>query len=636
MCVTTKIQIVEDKVIVARDIQNTLKNFGYYVSAVSHSGEDAVKKVSETTPDLILMDVMLNGRMDGISAAETIKNNYDIPIIYLTSYSNEETMQRAQKTQPYGYILKPFEDRELNIAIQIALCKHKLEKKLKESESYYRALFNKVSDAVIVISIDKTNNGNFMHIEDVNNVAVKLLGMTRENILNTDARNILKENIAELESNFIAGKTIRGKSTIYSYDFTRRIPVEYVIEPFEFNGRYFKIYIAHDISERVKIEKEMLKIEKLESLSVLTSGIAHNYNNLLTGIVGNISLAQMQLPADNSVQKYLKIAEEVAFKAKDLTNQLMTFSMGGNSVKKIAAIGDVIVNAANFASSGANVKCVFEVAGDLKPCEIDESQINQVVTNIVLNSIQAMPEGGVINISADNVLIESEFENPCQPGEYVKVTIRDNGIGIPYENLSKIFDPYFTTKPLANGFGLAIAYSLIKKHNGVITVDSQVDSGTTICFYIPAINKLPEPVKQKNECVTTEVDLAGKRILILDDDESIRELMYDFFSQYNACVYLASDGLEVINKYSEFKRIGTPFDILILDLTIPGGMGGVDTIKALKQIDGSVKAIAASGYFADSKVLSDYKSIGFQSFIPKPCELEKLKQMVCNVISLKS
>ncbi|HDD35651.1 MAG TPA: PAS domain S-box protein, partial [Candidatus Desulfofervidus auxilii] len=389
------------------------------------------------------------------------------------------------------------------------------------------------------------------------------------------------------------------------------------------------VVVFRDITEKRKMKEELAKADKLESLSVLASGIAHDFNNILTAVLGNIALAKMAARPIDEVIKRLEKAEKACFRGRKLTQQLLTFARGGEPVKKIVSIADLVKESANLALSGSNVKIKFFIKKDLWPVEVDEGQMSQVIHNMIINAEQAMPKGGVIKIICENVIVTDRDSLPLKEGKYVRIAIQDQGVGISKEFLSKIFDPFFTTKSKGSGLGLAIAYSVIKKHKGFITVDSKLGVGTTFHIYLPAA---------KGEITTSEEDdekIKGKgKVLVMDDEEMILEITEEMLKQLGYEVVCTKNGEEAIKLYEEAKISKRPFDAVILDLTIPGGMGGEEVIKKLIHIDPQVKAIVSSGY-PTAPIIADYKKYGFCATLIKPYRMNDLAKILHNIIKKK-
>jgi len=378
-------------------------------------------------------------------------------------------------------------------------------------------------------------------------------------------------------------------------------------------------------------EEERLKIAKLESVGVLAGGIAHDFNNILTGIMGNISLARRGLESGEIAKASNRLveAEKASLRAKDLTQQLLTFSSGGTPIKITTSIIGILEDSISLALRGSDVRCELSLPDDVWPVEADEGQIGQVISNLVLNADQAMPEGGTLNIGVRNTIIGKRTTLPLARGNYVQITIEDHGVGIPEEHLLRIFDPYFTTKQKGSGLGLSTVHSIIKKHGGHITIESKLGVGTTLQVYLPASM---EPIPAVEE-VAAEACVAGAgRVLVMDDEEVVRDLLRSELTGIGYEVELASVGAETIKKYANAKETGQPFAAVILDLTVPGGMGGKETIKKLLEIDPDVKAIVSSGYSTDP-IMTDFVKYGFKGVVVKPYRTSELEQVLHKVIT---
>jgi len=370
---------------------------------------------------------------------------------------------------------------------------------------------------------------------------------------------------------------------------------------------------------RKKTEEESLKVRKLESLGILAGGIAHDFNNLLTVVLGNISIAFSSTSIGEDVLECLRAAEKAALRAKGLTHQLLTFSKGGAPVKNTASISDLVRESASFTQSGSNVKCEYHFPDDLWPVDVDEGQISQVVNNLLINADQAMPDGGTVELRAENIYIGSEYASMLKGGRYVKLTVKDHGVGILRENIGRIFDPYFTTKQEGNGLGLATAFSIVKKHDGHITVESMPGYGSSFHIYLPA-------ALSREQCETcesgTHATFKGK-ILVLDDDEMVRQTAGVMLKLLGHEAAMASTIEEAVKLYKSAMDKGCRFDAVIMDLTIPGGGGGKDAVMRLIELDPQVRALVSSGY-SDDPVMSDYSKYGFAGVLLKPYQIDDL------------
>ena len=618
------ILVVEDESIVAKDIQKRLENLGYTVSAVASTGKEALEKVADS-PDLVLMDIVLRGGMDGIEAAEIIRTQFGIPVVYVTAYADEKTLDRAKITEPYGYVLKPFEDRELHTAIEIALYKHKMEKKVRESEQWLATTLKSIGEGVIA-----TDTGG--QITFMNAAAETLTGWTQKEaagallkdvfcIIDDKTRHVCENPFDRILK---TGKIVDldNNTVLIAKNGTESI-IAGCSAPIRDGIILGTVLVFKDITEQRKMEQELLRTQKLESLGILAGGVAHDFNNILTAILGNANLARMYAAQDNVTEKLTKI-EKMSLQAKDLTQQLLTFSQGEAPCKKTVSLKDVIEDSASFALRGSNVRCSFFVPDDLWLVSVNAGQISQVINNIIMNADQAMPEGGVITVRAENVIIE-ENVLPLNPGEYVKIAITDQGVGIPKAHLQRVFDPYFTTKQKGSGLGLSICYSIVKNHDGHITAESDLEAGTTFYIYLPASQEKEEKREKPEELLR-----GGGRILLMDDEESILEAAGEALQCLGYTVVSARDGKEVLEHYENALK-KEPFDVVIMDLTVPGGMGGEKAIQELKKIDSSVRAIVSSGYSNDP-IVAHYREYGFCGVVIKPYTVKELGEVLHKVL----
>ena len=369
-----------------------------------------------------------------------------------------------------------------------------------------------------------------------------------------------------------------------------------------------------------RLESELQRATKLESLGLLAGGIAHDFNNLLTVVMGNISLAILDLKKETESTSWLREAERAVGRARDLTHQLLTFSKGGAPIRSAVVLADVVREVAQFALRGSNVLCVFDIADDLRPADVDKGQIGQVVQNIVINAMQVMPDGGQVTITLQNETGDPGFGKILEPGAYLKLSIADHGSGIKPEHLGRIFEPYFTTKKTGSGLGLATVYSIVKKHLGHITVESELGRGTVFHIWLPAATALPAEASPIPSFLVKE---RKGRVLFMDDDPEIRRLGLAMLRRLGYECTAVSDGLEAVTEYRRCFGTPTPYDFVILDLTIPGGVGGCEAVEKLRQIDPAVKAIVSSGYSND-EALAHYQTYGFVGIVPKPYETATL------------
>ncbi len=509
--ISEKIMIIEDNTTVAEDCCDCLKGLGYTVTSIVASGEESIERAESDRPDAVLMDIHLRGEMDGIEAAEQIYSRFEIPVVFLSAYSDHDLLERAKRVGSFGYLLKPFEERELYATLEMALYKSKAVKEYRQMEARLR------------------------------------------------------------------------------------------------------------------------QSQKMETIGTLAGGIAHDFNNLLNSVMGMIELSRIPLQPGTESDSFLSEAMKSCIQARDLTKKFLTLSKGDAPKRKPGVIAEAIQHFTNMALSGTNVKCEYRIPNDLWIANFDEGQIWQVFSCIVTNTKEAMPEGGTITVEAENVIIGAPRDINVDEGQYVKISIQDHGHGISAENLERIFDPYFSTKDSFTdkgmGLGLATALSIIKKHEGDIQVETEVGLGTTVIIYIPAAAKDSIVIQPEKAPISKKHAIGKIKILVMDDEESLRfctKKILEFFGHNVECF---QDGAETIEAYNKAKETGEPFDAVILDLTIQGGMGGKETIQKLLEIDPEVKAIVASGYSNDP-VLENCQDYGFCEALAKPYRKDELGKAV--------
>lgn len=391
-------------------------------------------------------------------------------------------------------------------------------------------------------------------------------------------------------------------------------------------ARNLRLDIYTDITERESLQNRLLNAQRLESLGVLAGGIAHDFNNILTGIMGNISLARMVLATPEKSAMLLDNAEKATHRATELATQLLTFAKGGAPIKKTVSIRKIVEESLSLALGGTNVKGLLRLPDSLHDIEADEGQISQVFNNIVINAVQAMPGGGRLAVRGTNVVLEGGNSFMLPPGEYVKLSFTDEGLGMPEDVRKKIFDPYFSTKSGGIGLGLASVHSIIKRHGGHVEASSRVGEGTTFTLFLPAAG-MTSPVSETCDRCSPGEPLAGGSILIMDDEGMIRELAAEMLQHLGFQVTTCSTGEEAVAMCRLAKEAGKPFSFVIMDLTIPGGMGGRESAQEILAFDPGARLIASSGYSNDP-VMADFRNYGFCGSIVKPYSLDELAQVL--------
>ena len=539
----------------------------------------------------------------------------------------------------YDVFLKRLEDQQHHIAettrlheeaIAALLQARRAEQALAEEKERLAVTLRSIGDGVVTTDLD----GRILLI---NSVAETLTGWSQREAVGQPLGLVFRNfepGTREPCDNSVAARTSRvaalggGRSTILvARDLTER-PIEDSAAPLcDQQGRTIGMVVAfRDISDALRIQEERARAARLESLGLLAGGIAHDFNNVLTSVMGSVSMARATLPAADPSVNLLGEAEQACIRARQLTWQLLTFSKGGVPAKKTLGINRILRDAASMALRGSAVRCAVDLPADLWTVEADEVQLVQVFSNVLINAQEAMPHGGVIAVTAENVFEaarRSECALPVVPGNYLRVSIVDEGIGIPKEHIGRIFDPYFSTKQRGSGLGLATTYSIVKNHGGFLVVESNLGRGTAVRVSLPASSRSavhvpPEPGIRANG--------RRRRVLVVDDEASVRTLASNMLQFLGYDAEAVDSGRAAIER---FARKG--FDVVLLDLVVPGEMGGKEALRRLADMNPSVKAILVSGYAQDS-VMSDFRDHGFQAVIAKPFTLQELSATLSSVI----
>ncbi len=509
----------------------------------------------------------------------------------------------------------------------------RVEVALRENEEKYRGLVETTNTGYVIVDTEGT-------VLDANPEYLRLSG-------HNELKEILGRRVIEWTAEQDRGKSaaafeqclktgiVRHLELDHAGGDGRSIPVEVNATAIMTSEGIKLIALVRDISDRKRVEEERAKLEaqlvqaqKLEAIGTLAGGIAHDFNNILTAILGNIGLGLLDQTMGDQGRQRLAAAEKACQQAQSLARQLLTFAKGGAPIKELVYLENLVAEAASLPCRGSQVRCKYAFAKDLMAIAGDPGQIHQAFQNLIINAIQAMPQGGTVEITGENIKAGNHGRLPLEAGNYVKVSIKDKGIGIPEKFLQKIFDPYFTTKQQGSGLGLTTAYSIVNHHHGHISAESKLAEGSTFHVYLPASD---QKIMQQPQEATKLLSGKGK-ILVMDDEAMVREVLGMMLLALGYEAEFAKDGGEAIELFSQAQGSADPFAAVILDLTVPGGMGGQEAMERLLKIDPQVKAIVSSGYF-DDPIMADFQKYGFTGVIAKPYRVAELGKVLNKVLT---
>lgn len=617
------ILLVEDHSESRETLARLIERRGHEVVSVA-SAEEAEKELASYGFPFLILDWMLPGK-SGLDLCRELRGRPrgdEIFILLITARTETEDLERALAAGANDYLSKPLDPAVLDIRLSVA--EHRIRGLIERNQA--RAELQESARRLSEI-LEKTTDGFFAvdgawRFTYLNAQAEKLFGRRRDTLLG-------HELWAELPH--FGGSTFEQN---YCRVLSEQIPMEF--EVIDSTGKHLEIRaypsgggvsaFFRDVTDRKRTEEERLTTSKLESLGTLAGGIAHDLNNILTVISGNIGLAQLEAPAGaTGLPVHLSRASHAAQHAARLSGQLLTFAKGGAPVKRVVSIGQLVSQAAEFSLYGSNLRAEIDMSVDLWKTEVDPGQIEQVVNALMINAREAMPHGGTVRVAVRNSEIDERSTLSLNPGRYLKITITDVGGGIADEIAANIFDPYFTTKPRGSGLGLAISYSIVKKHRGILHLEHSSRDGSTFAFYLPAAHQTAATVEF---CPPEHPPaLTSPRVLVMDDEATVRELISDVLVTLGFEVTAVPDGSEAVNTYERALQQGENFQAVILDATIRGGMGGLATIERLRKVDPNVTAIICSGY-SDQAALSEFLSYGFRAALPKPFTRHELADVL--------
>ncbi len=632
-----KILVAEDEILIALEIKNRLEKMGYDVPALVSTKKEIIDSVSDLRPDLVLMDIMLNGHMDGIDAAEEIRARFDVPVVYLTAYSDESTLQKAKITEPYGFILKPLDERELYNTVEIAIYKHKMEQRVKENEQRFYTTLKSIGDAVI--TTDRESKITFM-----NSVAEELTGWKQNEALGKSVEtifNIINSKTGLFTESPVAKVLQKG----YVFDLAdnsiliskegREIFIDDSAAPIKDEKNHIRgvVLVFRDITEKIKLEEHVRQSQKMEAVGVLAGGVAHDFNNIMTVIQVSADLAMVGIEKSDPIFQSLMDIQESAERASDLTRQLLFFSRKQPMEFKLINVNQTIDELLHMLKRliDDNIIITALLEPTLCPIRADQRTIEQVIINIIINAKDAMPEGGEVILKTKNVILSSQdckSMSEARPGEYVCISIIDSGFGMDKETISHIFEPFFSTKKpeKGTGLGLSVVYGIVKHHNGWIDVKSEPNRGTEFHIYLPTIHEeLSEKTIEKDSLSSLQGN--GERILFVEDEDNILEYVNQALTKCGYRIFTAANSKEALDV---FKKEEGNFHLIFCDVVLPDD-NGVNLIHKLLTFKPNLHILLSSGYTDSQSQRSVIEEAGF-SFLQKPYTLNSLLHIIRNTL----
>ncbi len=642
-----RILIVEDESIVAKDIQNSLQTLGYLVPASVSSGEEAVTKAFELKPDLVLMDIMLKGQIDGIQAAEQIRSKIRIPVVYLTAYTDDQTLKRAKVSEAFGYLLKPFEDRELRTTIEMALYQHTMERRLRESKEWFETTLRCLGDAIIATDANDC-------VQLINPIAEALTGWPRADAIGRKLTDVfcLKDQAQSLSVEQFKAKVGQdkmapefGKDSILIARDGHSIPLDHSVAPIlgaagEIHGI---VLVFRNVTDRVQskareqdLQERLARSKRMESLGMLAGGVAHDLNNILGPMVEYPDLIMKSLAADSAVRADLEIIKNSSRKAINVVHDLLTLGRIGHVIMEPVSLNNIVndcLDSPEFQALQAQAPLVVvkkQMVSDKLPVMGSGQHLHEVVMNLIINAFAAMPAGGQLTLITSLEQLDQAFEGYeiIEPGKYVVLHVTNTGTGIREEDINQIFEPFYTKRSLGweigSGLGLAVVYGVIKDHKSFLNVTSNLETGSDFAVYFP-VSGTPVESLHKTEPMTYR---GVETILVVDDDEEQRQTTVRWLRSHGYKVMAAPNGKAAFETFqTETSSLEVSIDLILLDMIMADEWDGLDTYRNILAINPVQKAIIISGFTITGRIKKALH-LGAGQYLQKPYTLEDLGKAV--------
>ena len=664
----SRILVVEDERIVAASLCKRLQNLGYDVPAVAHTGADALVLTEQLRPDLVLMDIRLEGEMDGVQAATEIRSRFQIPVVYLTAYSNKEVLDRAKVTAPYGYILKPYEDRELHVVVETALAKHRSDRQLQQRERWLATILKSIGDGVLALSPEG-------RVTFLNALAEQLTGWTSEEASGLPLAEVFQlmdavthqpiqplQPAGDQTGTLPVGAAGPGRPgltvLLAARNGTHRL-IEACTTPLADEGgaNLGSVLVFRDLTERKKLEEQLLQAQKMEAMGRLAGGVAHDFNNVLTVVNCYSELLLRILPSQDQSREYAAEIAAAGKRAAGLTQQLLAYSRKQVLHPRVIEVNELVNSMKQMLTRviGEDIELSTTLTADRCQVLADPTQVEQVIMNLCVNARDAMPTGGKLAITTDRVncggvSVDKETGRPgdketlegpsvslspglpvslptkVQPGAYIRIAVTDSGCGMDAETQAHIFDPFFTTKDPGKGVGLGLAtvQGVVQQSGGTIQVQSTPGQGTTFTVYLPAVE-----TSQQAAGLTDVEDVPGgsETILVVEDEDSVRELTQLLLYQLGYRTLAANNGLQAVELAARHQGA---IHLLLTDVVLPL-MSGPQAAHALRLWQPNIRVLFMSGYTEDARVRHGISESEI-AFLQKPFTVAALATKVREVL----